>query len=162
MNTPQFDFSVDLKKIESIGSLHPESIDALEAFNREGLSSEERLYYQIVSDLALETAAYKPGTQLCEFGQAVTDAYVIRQGEIELKTEGQTYRVGPGTVLGLAAGLANQPHNMSAIALTVVSASVIPNKVFKAIYSCHPGLRGINRNTVMRILNLSSVPESLK
>lgn len=162
MNTPQFDFSVDLKKIDSIGSLHPDSIDALEAYNRQGLSSEERLYYQLVSDLALETAAYRPGTQLCEFGQAVTDAYVIRQGEIELKTEGLTYRVGPGTVLGLAAGLANHPHNMSATALTVVTASIIPNKVFKAIHSCHPGLRGINRNTVMRILNLSSVPESLK
>jgi hypothetical protein len=51
---------------------------------------------------------------------------------------------------------------MSATALTTVTASVIPNKVFKAIDSCHPGLRGINRNTVMRILNLSSIPESLK
>lgn len=162
MTSTAFDFSVDLKKIESVGSLHPDSIDALEAYNRLGLSSEDRLYYQIVSDMALETAAYKPGTVLCEFGQDVTDAYVIRQGEIELKTEGLTYRVGPGTVLGLAAGLANHPHNMSATALTVVTASVIPNKVFKAIHSCHLGLRGINRNTVMRILNLSSVPESLK
>jgi CRP-like cAMP-binding protein len=162
MQTAHFDFSVDLKKIEPIGSLHPDSIDALDAFNRHGLSSEERLYFQLVSDMALGTAVYKPGTVLCEFGQAVTDAYVIGQGEIELKTEGLTYRVGPGTVLGLAAGLANHPHNMSATALTVVTASVIPNKVFKAIDSCHPGLRGINRNTVMRILNLSSVPESLK
>jgi CRP-like cAMP-binding protein len=127
MQTPHIDFAVDLKKIEPIGSLHPDSIDALDAFNRHGLSSEERLYYQLVSDLALETAVYKPGT-----------------------------------VLGLAAGLANHPHNMSATALTTVTASVIPNKVFKAIDSCHPGLRGINRNTVMRILNLSSIPESLK
>jgi hypothetical protein len=156
MQTTHFDFSVDLKKIEPIGSLHPDSIDALDAFNRHGLSSEERLYFQLVSDMALGTAVYKPGTVLCEFGQAVTDAYVIGQGEIELKTEGLTYRVGPGTVLGLAAGLANHPHNMTATALTTVTASV------KAIDSCHPGLRGINRNTVMRILNLSSVPESLK
>ena len=48
-------------------------------------------------------------------------------------------------------------------ALTVVSASVIPmHKAMRAVTTCHPGLRGINRNTVMRILNLLSVPESLK
>ena len=52
---------------------------------------------------------------------------------------------------------------LTATALTVVTASVIPiYKALKVITSCHPGLRGINRNTVMRILNLSSVPESLK
>lgn len=162
MEPSKIDFSVDLKKLDAIGSLHPDSIDALEAYDRHGLSSEERLYYQLVSDLALETAAYKAGTRLCEYGQAVSDAYVIRQGEMALQTEGLTYRVGPGTVLGLAAGLANQAHNMTATALTVVIASVIPNKVFKTIHSCHPGLRGINRNTVMRILSLTSIPESLK
>ena len=157
------DFSVDLNKIASVGSLQPYSIDALEAYTRHGLSSEDRLYYQLVSDLALETGAYKAGTKLCELGQPVANAYIIPQGEIELHTEGLAYRVGPGAVLGLAAGLANQPHNMTATALTVVTASVIPiYKALKVITSCHPGLRGINRNTVMRILNLSSVPESLK
>ena len=32
MQTPHIDFAVDLKKIEPSGSLHPDSIDALEAF----------------------------------------------------------------------------------------------------------------------------------
>lgn len=162
MNKPRYDFVVDLKKIELIGTLHPDSIQSLEAYNQHGLSSEERLYHQLINDLALETSAYKPGAQLCEFGQAVTQAFVIRQGDIELRTEGLIYRVGPGAVLGLAAGLANQPHNMSATALTVVTASIIPNKVFNTIKTCHLGLRGINRSTIMRILNLGSVPESLK
>lgn len=162
MKPDQIDFEVEVKKIEQLGALRPDSIATLEAYNRHGLSSEERLYYQLLNDLAPETAAFKPGTKLCEFGQVVTHAYVIRQGSIELKTEGLIYCVGPGTVLGLAAGLAKLPHNMTAMALTVVTASVISNKVFNAINTCHIGLRGINRNTVMRILNLSSVPESLK
>jgi CRP-like cAMP-binding protein len=163
MEPKNFDFSVDLSKVDAIGTLPPYSLDAFEAYSRHGLSSEDRLYYQLLSDLALETGAYKPGTLLCEYGQPVTNAYVVRQGEIAVHTEGLSYRVGPGAVLGLAAGLANQPHNMTATALTVVTASVIP--IFKAhrdITSCHPGLRGINRNTVMRILNLNTVPESLK
>jgi hypothetical protein len=47
--------------------------------------------------------------------------------------------------------------------VTVVTASVIPVfKALKAFTGCHPGLRGINRSTVMRVLNLSAVPESLK
>jgi hypothetical protein len=58
--------------------------------------------------------------------------------------------------------LANLPHNMSAKALTVVTASIIPHKVFNTLNSCHIGLRGINRSTIMRTLNLSSVPEKLK
>ncbi len=163
MDNTQPHFSVDLRKIELIGSLQPYSIDALEAYHRHGLSSEDRLYYQLVSDLALETSVFKPGTVLCEFGQPVGNAYVVRQGEIEVRTEGLLHRVGPGAVLGLAAGLANLPHNMGATALTVVTASVIPvHKALKAISGSHPGLRGINRNTVMRILNLGSVPESMK
>ena len=163
MEDNKFDFSVDLEKIKSVGALHPHSIDALQAFSRNGLSSEDRLYYQLVSNMSLETMAFRPGSPLCEYGQAVSSAYIIREGEIELRTEGKVYRVGPGTVLGLASGLANQPHNMTATALTVVSASVIPiYKALKAVTSCNPGLRGINRNTVMRTLNLSSVPESLK
>ncbi len=157
------DFSIDLQRVNAVGNLAPYSIDALEAYARHGLSSEDRLYYQLVSDLALETGAFKPGTKLCEFGQPVASAYVVRQGEIEVHTEGLSYRVGSGAVLGLAAGLANQPHNMTATALTVVTASVIPmHKALRAVTTCHPGLRGINRNTVMRILKLSSVPESLK
>lgn len=163
MNTPTLNFCVDLQKVEAVGHVPPYSIEALEAYSRHGLSSEDRLYYQLVSDLTLETGAYKPGSKLCEFGQPVANAYVVRQGELEVRTEGLTYRVGPGAVLGLAAGLASQPHNMTATALTVVSASVIPmHKAMRAVTTCHPGLRGINRNTVMRILNLLSVPESLK
>ncbi len=162
METSHYDFAIDLKKIGLIGSLHPDSIEALHAYNEQGLSSEERLYYQLIRDLALNTAAYQPGTVLFEFGQTVTQAYIIRQGDIELRTEGLIYRVGPGAVLGLASGLANLPHNMSATALTVVTASIIPHKVFNTLNSCHIGLRGINRSTIMRTLNLSSVPESLK
>jgi len=162
MTASQYDFVIDWKKIEVIGTLHPDSIEAQKAYHQHGLSSEERLYYQLIQDLALDTAAYKPGTVLFEMGQAVTQGYIIRQGDIELRTEELIYRVGPGAVLGLASGLANLPHNMSAKALTVVTANLIPQKVFNTPNACHIGLRGINRSTIMRTLNLSSVPESLK
>lgn len=156
-------FSVDLAKVAAMGHLPPYSQDAMDAYVRLGLSSEDRLYYQLVSELSLDSAAFMPGRHLCERGQTVTDAYVVRQGELEVQTEGASFRVGPGAVLGLAAGLADVPHNMTATALTVVTASIIPIfKALKAVGSFHPGLRGINRNTVMRVLNLSAVPESLK
>lgn len=157
------DFSIDLNKVAAIGSLHPFSIHALEAYEAHNLSSEDRLYYQLLSDLSLMTRAFMPGTQLCELGEPVTNAYVVRQGEVDVRSEGKAYRVGPGAVLGLAAGLAHMPHNMTASAITVVSASVIPiDKALKSIAGGHPGLRGINRSTVMRILGLSAIPESLK
>lgn len=163
MSSNPTNFSVDLSKVAQLGSTPAYSREALEAYQKHGLSSEDRLYYQLVSEMALESSAFKPGANLCVYGQAVDDAYIVRQGELEIHTEGLIYRVGPGAVIGLAAGLANVPHNMTATALTVVTASVIPIfKALKAITTCHPGLRGINRNTVMRVLNLKAVPESLK
>jgi|LauGreDrversion4_1035100.scaffolds.fasta_scaffold07170_7 hypothetical protein len=156
-------FSVDLAKVAAMGNLSPYSQEAMDAYVRLGLSSEDRLYYQLVSELSLDSAAFMPGRNLCVEGQPVSEAYVVRQGELEVLSEGARYRVGPGAVLGLAAGLADVPHNMTATAVTVVTASVIPIfKALKGIGSFHPGLRGINRNTVMRILNLNAVPESLK
>ena len=162
MNTT-LDFSIDWRKVEAVGTVPPHSIEAMEAYNRYGLSSAERLYCQLIGDLALETGAYKPGTRLCEAGQPVTHAYVVRQGELDIRTRDSVFRVGPGAVLGLAAGLAQQVHDISATTATVVTASVLPmHKAVRAFNSCHPGLRGINRNTVMRILGLTDAPQSLK
>jgi CRP-like cAMP-binding protein len=156
-------FSVDLAKVEAMGSMPPYSTDAIAAYVKLGLSSEDRLYYQLVSELSLGSAAFRPGSSLCVAGEPAHDAYVVRQGELDVRTEGLSYRVGPGAVIGLAAGLADMPHNMTATAVTVVTVSVIPVfKAIKAFSGCHPGLRGINRSTVMRILNLSAVPEPLK
>ena len=163
MSSSPTNFSVDLSKVAALGSMPAYSREALETYQKYGLSSEDRLYYQLVSEMALETSAFKPGANLCVFGEAVSDAYIVRQGELEVHTEGLIYRVGPGAVIGLAAGLANAPHNMTATAITVVTVSVIPIfKALKAITTCHPGLRGINRSTVMRVLNLKAVPESMK
>lgn len=156
-------FCVDLAKVAAMGSLMPYSQEAMAAYVRHGLSSEDRLYYQLVSELALDSAVFRPDRVLCTQGQSVADAYVVRQGELELSAGGASWRVGPGAVIGLAEGLADMPHQWSATAVGVVTVSVIPIfKALKAAGSCHPGLRGINRSTVMRVLKLSAVPESLK
>ena len=163
MSSSALRFSVDLAKVEAMGTLPPYSPDAMAAYVKLGLSSEDRLYYQLVGELSLGSAAFKPGSHLCMKGQPAHDAYVVRQGELDVQIDGASYRVGPGAVIGLASGLADRPHNMTATAVTVVTASVIPIfKALKAFAGCHPGLRGINRSTVMRILQLGAVPESLK
>jgi CRP-like cAMP-binding protein len=163
MNANSLHFCVDLAKVGAMGSLAPYSQDAMAAYVRHGLSSEDRLYYQLVSELSLDSAAFMPQRVLCTAGQPVTDAYIVRQGELELRAEGASYRVGPGAVIGLAAGLADLPHTMTAVATTVVTASVIPIfKALKAWSTAHPGLRGINRNTILRVLDLQTVPPSLK
>ena len=163
MSENALSFSVDLAKVAAMGHTPPYAKEAMDAYVRLGMSSEDRLYYQLVSELSLDSAAFLPGRSLCVQGEPVTYAYVVRQGELEVRVDGACHRVGPGAVLGLAAGLADVPHNMTATALTVVTVSVIPIlKALKAVGSFHPGLRGINRNTVMRVLKLSAVPESLK
>ncbi|MBM3364012.1 MAG: cyclic nucleotide-binding domain-containing protein [Betaproteobacteria bacterium] len=159
MSSSPTSFSVDLAKVEAMGSMLPYSSDAIAAYLRLGLSSEDRLYHQLVSELSLGSTVFKPGSSLCIAGEPAHDAYVVRHGELAIQVAGQRHQVGPGAVIGLAAGFADVPHNMTATAVTVVTVSVIPIfKAIKAFSACHPGLRGINRSTVMRILKLASVP----
>lgn len=156
-------FGVDLQRIAQLGMINPGSVEASQAYERLGLSSEDRLYFQLTRDLTLDTAAFRPGDRLAVEGQDVVNAYIVREGTLAVTVGGRELRTGPGSVIGLAEGIAHHKHRMTVTAITVVSASVIPiYRAMRALSHMHKGLKGITRNTVMRILQTDEIPETFR
>jgi CRP-like cAMP-binding protein len=156
-------FSVNLARVRAVGSAMPGSLAALAAYDQHRLASHERLYHQLIGDLSLVSAVFRPGDRIAVAGEDVVNAYIVRDGTMHAIIDRQAVPIGPGSVIGLAEGLANVGHGMTVVAETVVTASVIPmHRALRALAGMHRGLRGITRNTVMRILQLPQVPETLK
>lgn len=158
-----FDFEIDLSRITALGLIGPTSPEAADAYERLGFSSAERLYHQLAGDLNLGVASFKPGDTLAIAGEDVINAYIVRNGTLESRATHRSFRLGPGSVIGLAEGLALRKHGMTVTALSEVSVSTIPiYRALRALYRMHKGLKGITRNTVMRILQITETPETFK
>ena len=69
---------------------------------------------------------------------------------------------GPGSVFGLAEGLADRANEWDAEAKTLVVTKIIPiDRALREVRRLNVGLKGICRFTTMRILGLKIAPESL-
>ena len=65
-------------------------------------------------------------------------------------------------MFGLAEGLCDKVYDWDAVATTLVTTKVIPiERALREVRRLNSGLKGICRFTVMRILGLSTAPESL-
>jgi CRP-like cAMP-binding protein len=74
----------------------------------------------------------------------------------------QIYRLGPGSVIGLAEGVGGLTYSMDAIAVDDVQVRVFPIYVIsKLVKNMPPGLKGILKSTVMRTLQLTTPPAVL-
>ena len=96
-------------------------------------------------------------------GHEVHAAYFIVSGHL-LGIDGDTiYRLGPGSVIGLAEGLGGLPYTMTVVAVDAVQARLVSmHKVDVLLPKMPAGLRGILRSAVMRTLALKEAPEALK
>jgi hypothetical protein len=66
-------------------------------------------------------------------------------------------------VFGLAEGLADLTYQWDAVARSVVMTRHIPvDRALREVRRLNAGLKGICRFTTMRVLNLSTAPETLK
>lgn len=135
----------------------------LKGFDRAELSTEERLFFRILSSSLLRTGVFEQGRKLATAGEAVDMAHVITTGQVMASnTQGQ-FILGPGSVIGLAEGLAQAPSRWDVVAQSTVNTRIIPiERAIREIQGANSGLRGICRITVLRTLGLQQVPESLK
>lgn len=104
-----------------------------------------------------------PGqTRFATQGEAVSSAYFIIKGAALGVRGDEIYRLGPGSVIGLAEGIGAQPHYMTTIAVDDVQVRVFPvYAIAKLVKNMPPGLRGILKSTVMRTLKLETPPAVL-
>ena len=154
-------FGVDMSRFKALGIIDPNSKQALDAFNHHEFSSAERLFFKLWgSDLPYGT--FHPGQKLATSGEHPVSAYIVISGVVETTNISGKLLFGPGSVFGLAEGLADRANEWDAEAKTLVVTKIIPiDRALREVRRLNVGLKGICRFTTMRILGLKIAPESL-
>ena len=156
-------YEVSLEKLASLGVSDPYSLASLQIYASGKLSSDERLYFTLWGCQHLSAANFNAKQPLATRGAEVSAAYFIVRGRL-LGVEGERiYRLGPGSVIGLAEGLAHLPYSMSVVCVTDVEARLLPiAQVDRLVPRMPLALRGIMRSAVVRTLKLDKAPEWLE
>ena len=156
-------FSVDIEHLHALGVVDPYSPKSLELYSSGKLSSEERLYFTLWGSSQLSTASFSARKRLVAQGEEVHAAYFIVSGNLLGIKGDEVYRLGPGSVIGLAEGVGGLPYSMTVVSVDAVQARLVAMHKLDGLLPKMPvGLRGILRSAVMRTLALKEVPEALK
>jgi len=165
MSTGKFvaaSFSVNIEHLHALGVRDPYSEQSMQLYHSGKLNANERLYFSLWGSSELSTSLIRAKTRFARQGEPVSSAYFVIKGAV-LGVKGEDiYRLGPGSVIGLAEGVGGLPYNMDAIAVDDVQVRVFPIYVIsKLVKNMPPGLKGILKSTVMRTLQLTSPPPLL-
>ncbi len=153
-------FQVDIDHLHALGVVDPYSRKALALYRRGHMTSQERLYFSLWGASQLESSFIEARARLCTAGDAVRSAWFIVKGEALGLRDGAVYRLGPGSVIGLAEGLAGRGFSMTVVAVGDCQLRVFPMGTITALVRVMPaGLRGILRSAMMRTLALDRLPE---
>ena len=152
-------FEVDYTYFAEVNGLNPDSIRWFEACERLNLSSAERIFFALCRSMELDSHVFKPGDVIVREGSEVHVSHIMMNGYVNVSQKnGKNFRVGIGGVFGLAEGVMNLPHTHTVIAECMVTTSFIPlSKVQRELPRIHKGLQGIERCTMLRILNGAGV-----
>ena len=155
-------FSVNIEHLHALGVSDPYSEQSLQLYHSGKLNANERLYFSLWGSSELSTSLIRAKTRFARQGEPVNSAYFVIKGSV-LGVKGEDiYRLGPGSVIGLAEGVGGLPYNMDAVAVDDVQVRVFPIYVIsKLVKNMPPGLKGILKSTVMRTLQLTSPPPLL-
>ena len=155
MPTLRASFSVDTDRLKSFGILDQRSVHAQDIFKSGKLTSDERLYLSLCGSTQLSSVTFGPKHRIIATGQTYQQAYLIVSGTL-IGTQGDDiYRFGPGSVLGLAEGVINQPSKYSVITTSAVQARLLPLHRIDAIVAKLPlEVRSIMQTVIKRILAL--------
>jgi len=155
-------FALDVQRFKTLGITDPKSRAALDAYDHHEFSSAERLFFKLWGTDLLNSGLFHPGQKIAARGEHPVFAHVIISGEVMTTSDEGSYLFGPGSVFGLAEGLIDDVYRWDAVARTVVTTKVIPiDRALREVRRLNSGLKGICRFTTMRILGLSSPPQSL-
>ena len=156
-------FTIDMERLKALGIVDPKSKAAHEAYDHHELSSAERLFFKLWGNDLLKSGVFQPGQKIAERGEHPVFAHVVVSGEVIATDDKGGHLFGPGSVFGLAEGLADLTYQWDAVARTVVMTRHIPmDRALREVRRLNAGLKGICRFTTMRVLGLPTAPESLK
>ncbi|MEY2948225.1 MAG: hypothetical protein RL084_1622 [Pseudomonadota bacterium] len=149
-------FSVESEKLGKLGVNFLRSSDGAAALKSGLLKGEERLYLSLLGTPLLNATLILPGKKIIEAGHQFEDAYFLVNGEVQIQQGEKSFRLGAGSVLGLAEGMVGLASRYTAIALTSVQVKMIPfHKVDSIVKVLPPELRAILVTIIKRNLALS-------
>jgi len=160
-----FRFNIDRTRFKGLSLTQSQSKSTFEFFDQYDMSSLERMFYRVWATARLRTGLFSPGQTIMQAQQIPDTAYVVVLGEVEVQDQDHTFVLGPGATIGLAEGLCDLPLRYQYTAASVVNVKIIPiPNAIREIERANPGLKGICRLTVQRILEgkLTGVPKYLE
>ena len=162
MTTVSASFEVDVQHLHDLGVVDPTSARSLEIFTSGQLNSNERLYFSLWGSKLLSTVSFEAKKKLFAKGEEVSVAYFIVSGNL-LAIDGEVIeRLGPGSVICLAEGLAGLPSQKTVITVNPVQARIIPlHKVDSFVPHLPQALRDTIRTNVMRTLGIKQLPKGV-
>ena len=162
MATYAASFEVDIDHLHDLGVIDPTSSRSLEIFKSGQLTSNERLYFSLWGSKLLSSINFDAKQRVFTQGEAVHDAYFIVSGNLLGIDGDRIERLGPGSILCLAEGLAGLPASKTIVAVNSVQARIIPlHKVDQFVPHLPQALRTTIRTNVMRTLGLKSLPKEV-
>ena len=165
MTTPHVaaSFAVDVEPFATVGVIDPYGDDSLALYASGRLTSEQRLLLALWGSTQLSSASFDARQRLATQGEAIAAAYVVISGQALGVAGEQVYRLGPGSVIGLAEAFAGLPYSMTVVAVTPLQARLLPAGQILALLPRLPtGLKAILRSAVVRTLALDAAPETLR
>ncbi len=155
-------FGMNMQRFKALGIIDPRSKQAMDAFDHHEFSSAERLFFKLWGS-DLNSGVFQPGQKIAQRGDHATFAHVVISGTVEtVDNQGKKLCFGPGSVFGMAEGLADIVYAWDAVARTVVTTKLIPlDRALREVRRLNSGLKGICRFTTMRILELKAPPATL-
>ena len=146
-------FLVDTEHMHLLGVVDPYSMKSIEIFKSGKLSSNERLYFSLWGSKALNAVSFKARQRIISAGEDVHNAFFIVSGSL-LGVEGEKiYRLGPGSVIGLAEGMVNRPIQMTVVCVTSVQVKLIPlHKVDAIIPKLPEAAKGFFKTVIQRVV----------
>lgn len=118
-----------------------------------GLNSEERKFLSLMYTSDLRSSIFAQDELIFEAKKPAIQALLILEGEALWEVSEQPCKLGPGSVVGLAEGLAGLPHLYNLRAISQVRAkTLLLSELLADLESVNVGIKGLFRVTLERIL----------
>lgn len=155
-------FSVAQSKVKPANTDNPLSPEAVEVNDAVGVTTEDRLFFSLRQNTHLDSCMFNPGDQIAVRGDRVHLAHIVISGDMTASDAQNNFTLGPGSVIGLAEGMANLPHSFTVTAKETVHTLSIPiEDAQQELVRLNVELRSICRTAIVRTLDLREIPENL-
>lgn len=156
MSEEKLIFSVDAERLGKLGANFLKSNEGTQALLAGQLKGEERLFVSLLGTSLLDTRLFLQNKKIIQAGEQFEEAYFLTSGEVRVQRGELVYRLGPGSVLGLAEGMVGLASRYSVTALNSVQVKIIPFHKVDAIVKLLPAeLRSILVTIIKRNLATS-------